>query len=101
MEFSASAESALLSSWMNGKMVKNQKKRPYIYFGDIIGNAYAIDAQTGELIWKIKADDHPNSTRTATSQNLKKLLFSDFRLRSCSAFNDDYECCTFRGDFSC
>ena len=33
--------------------------RPLAFFGDIIANLYAVDARSGELVWKIKADDHP------------------------------------------
>src|SRR5689334_7447509 len=29
------------------------------FFGDIRGNAYALDASTGELIWKVATDNHP------------------------------------------
>src|SRR5437773_6433061 len=29
------------------------------YFGDLKGNVYAIDAATGEQVWKTSADSHP------------------------------------------
>ena len=32
--------------------------RTMAMFGDIRANAYAVDAQTGELVWKTKVDDH-------------------------------------------
>jgi len=38
---------------------------PTAYFGDIIANLYAIDAETGELIWQTSADDHHSATLTA------------------------------------
>ena len=96
--FSASAEvrtGIIMDEWKNGE---KPKKRPYIYFGDILANEYALDAQTGELIWKIKTDDHPNATRTATSAKFEDILFVPVSgLEVIPAFNNDYECCTFRG----
>ena len=73
--FTASGEvrtGIIMDQWENGK---KPNKRPYIYFGDILANEYALDAQTGELIWKIKSDDHPNATRTATSAKFEDILF--------------------------
>jgi polyvinyl alcohol dehydrogenase (cytochrome) len=29
------------------------------FFGDVHGSAYAVNATTGALIWKMKVDDHP------------------------------------------
>ena len=96
--FSASGEvrtGIIMDQWENGK---KPNKRPYIYFGDILANEYALDAQTGELIWKIKSDDHPNATRTATSAKFEDILFIPISgLEVIPAFDDAYECCTFRG----
>ena len=96
--FSASGEvrtGIIMDQWKNGK---EPNKRPYIYFGDILANEYALDAQTGELIWKIKSDDHPNATRTATSAKFEDILFIPISgLEVIPAFDDAYECCTFRG----
>ena len=33
--------------------------RHAIYFGDILSYMYALDAVTGELLWKVKVEDHP------------------------------------------
>ena len=96
--FTASGEvrtGIIMDQWENGK---KPNKRPYIYFGDILANEYALDAQTGELIWKIKSDDHPNATRTATSAKYEDILFIPISgLEVIPAFDDKYECCTFRG----
>ena len=96
--FSASGEvrtGIIMDQWENGE---KPNKRPYIYFGDILANEYALDAQTGELVWKIKSDDHPNATRTATSAKFEDILFIPISgLEVIPAFDDAYECCTFRG----
>ncbi len=96
--FSASAEvrtGIIMDEWREGE---KPNKRPYIYFGDILANEYALDAQTGELIWKIKTDDHPNATRTATSAIFENILLVPISgLEVIAAFDDKYECCTLRG----
>lgn len=96
--FTASGEvrtAIIMDEWENGSI---PSKRPYLYFGDIIGNAYAIDAQNGELIWKIKANNHPNSTLTAAPAIFEDKLFIPISgLEVVAAFDDKYECCTFRG----
>ncbi len=35
-----------------------------VFFGDQKANAYAVDSVTGQLVWKRKADDHPNAAIT-------------------------------------
>ena len=34
------------------------------YFGDMTANAYAIDANSGELIWRVELDAHPGAAIT-------------------------------------
>ena len=96
--FAASGEvrtGIVMDEWEKGK---NPDKRPYIYFGDILANTYALDAQTGELIWKIKVDDHSNATQTGTPARFENILFIPISgLEVIPAFNVEYECCTFRG----
>ena len=50
----------------NDWSVGSEDQVPILYFGDIIANAYAINAATGELIWKTKVDDHDNATVTGS-----------------------------------
>lgn len=69
-----------------------------LYFGDFNANVYAVDASSGELIWKKSVKDHPAGTITGS------LTLHDGRLyvpmsstEVISAMNGDYGCCTFRG----
>ena len=39
---------------------------PTAFFGDILARLYAVNALTGELVWSIKVDDHPDATITGT-----------------------------------
>ena len=36
------------------------------YFGDIRANVYAVNAETGELLWKVNADPHPLAVVTGS-----------------------------------
>ncbi len=60
--FRASAEvrtAIQMDGWAPGAAAP---ERPLLYFGDLMARVYAVDALTGELVWKTKVDDHPNAT---------------------------------------
>ncbi|MFN3231768.1 MAG: PQQ-binding-like beta-propeller repeat protein [Alphaproteobacteria bacterium] len=68
------------------------------YFGDILGNVYAINAVTGELVWRDRADPHPNTTITGTPSLHKGRLFVTVSaLETGPPIDPAYECCKFRG----
>lgn len=69
---------------------------PSIYFGDITANAYAVNAVTGELRWKIKLDDHPGARISGSVVKHNNRLYIPI-----SAGQDPtLSCCTFRGSVS-
>ncbi len=71
---------------------------PMIFFGDVIGNVYGINATTGKEIWRTRADDHPNATITGTPSLNKNLLYVPVSSLEVSlAVDPSYACCTFRG----
>jgi polyvinyl alcohol dehydrogenase (cytochrome) len=71
---------------------------PAIYFSDSGGNVYALNASSGELIWKIHPVDHFATLATAAPQVYKGVVYQAF-----SSFEEalgpdpNFECCTFRG----
>jgi polyvinyl alcohol dehydrogenase (cytochrome) len=68
------------------------------YFGDFLGTVYAVDTFTGKEVWKIRPDDHPNATITATPTLYEdRLYISVSALEVVNAVNPAYECCSFRG----
>lgn len=72
--------------------------RPLLYFGDLMARVYAVDAVTGELVWKRKVDDHPNATVTAAPVlHAGRLYVPVSSLEVSSAGDPKYACCTFRG----
>jgi polyvinyl alcohol dehydrogenase (cytochrome) len=69
-----------------------------LYFGDVLGRAYALDAKTGRELWRRKLDDHPNATITGSPTLGGGSLFVPVSsLEVTSAADPDYACCTFRG----
>ena len=72
--------------------------KPMIFFGDVIGNVYGLNAKTGEEIWRTRADDHPNATITGTPSLNEHLLYVPVSSLEVSLpINPNYACCTFRG----
>ncbi len=78
---------------------KNDKNAaPLLYFGDFLGNVYALHARSGELAWTTRPDNHQNATITAAPSLFEgRLYVSVSSLEVTSAASPDYACCTFRG----
>jgi polyvinyl alcohol dehydrogenase (cytochrome) len=96
--FSAAAEvrTGIVLSLSEAPISKDNP--PLAYFGDIIARFYAVNALTGELVWSLKADDHPSATLTATPAFHEGTLFVPVSsLEVIPAADPGYECCTFRG----
>ncbi|WP_321390337.1 PQQ-binding-like beta-propeller repeat protein [Emcibacter sp.] len=71
---------------------------PLAYFGDILANAYAVNALTGKEVWRIKADDHTSATLTGTAALHDNILYIPVSsLEVTAAADPAYECCSFRG----
>lgn len=69
-----------------------------LYFGDFNANIYAINAKSGELVWKTPVKDHPAGTITGSLTLYDgKLYVPMSSTEVVSAMNGDYGCCTFRG----
>jgi polyvinyl alcohol dehydrogenase (cytochrome) len=69
-----------------------------IYFGDERANAYAVDALTGRLLWKVHVGDHITAILTGAPQLHDSILYvpvSSFE--EVVASSPAYECCSFRG----
>ena len=71
---------------------------PLLYFGDLVGNIYAVNAVTGELVWRDRPDDHPSLTLTAAPALYNGRLYVPMSaLEVTAAADPNYACCTFRG----
>lgn len=69
-----------------------------LFFGDFFGRAYALDAATGERVWRTEVDSHRAATITGSPVLHEGRLYvpvSSFEV-ALPAF-PFYGCCTFRG----
>ena len=77
---------------------QTDKLEPLLYFGDLVGNVYAISAVTGQLAWRDRPDDHPSLTLTASPALHDGRLYVPLSaLEVTAAADPNYACCTFRG----
>ena len=68
------------------------------FFGDVRGNVYAIDASTGQQIWKVPVDPHQLSRVTAGTTLYKGRLYIPVAsLEEPESSSANYLCCEFRG----
>jgi polyvinyl alcohol dehydrogenase (cytochrome) len=95
--YAAGAEvrtAVVLSSWRSG----DRTAQPRVFFGDLVGNVYALDAVTGAEIWRVRADPHPSTTITGAPVLVDtRVLVPVSSLEEASSADPRYECCTFRG----
>ncbi len=74
------------------------RNRYAAYFGDMKASAYAVDADTGELIWKVRVEDHPTARITGAPKLFEGRLYVPVASSEEGAGgNPKYPCCTFRG----
>lgn len=73
-----------------------------VFFVDILANAYAVNAQTGEPLWVRKTESHPavRGTGSVTLHEGRLYVPMTGVTEENTAANPDYSCCTFRGSLS-
>ena len=72
--------------------------RYLLYFGDIRANVYAVNAETGGLVWRERLDTHPIARVTGAPKLAAGRLYVPLSsLEESGAGNPSYPCCTFRG----
>jgi polyvinyl alcohol dehydrogenase (cytochrome) len=78
-------------------VVVGPDKRAYV--GDLDANLYALDTETGKLIWQKKADDQPFARITGTPKLYNGRLYVPIASQEENAgANPIYPCCKFRGN---
>jgi polyvinyl alcohol dehydrogenase (cytochrome) len=66
-------------------------------FGDDKGAVYALDAQSGALLWKTQVESHPLARIEGSTLHLARLYVAVGSSEPESARDPGYACCTFRG----
>jgi polyvinyl alcohol dehydrogenase (cytochrome) len=79
--------------------VKGQSSARYAaYFGDGRANVYAVNAETGELLWMVQADDLPSARITAAPTLYAGRLYVPISGgEEAISIDPHYPCCRFRG----
>ena len=97
--WSYQASSEVRTGIVLGRLAADEgKPKVAAFFGDLLGHVYAVNASTGEGLWRQRADDHPNATITGTpSLHGGALYVPVSSLEVNLAVDPHYECCTFRG----
>jgi polyvinyl alcohol dehydrogenase (cytochrome) len=81
-----------------GALPVGSKAKHAVYFGDERANVYAVDAETGKELWKIKLDDHPVARITGSPVLHRDRLYVPISsVEEAISRPDKYECCKFRG----
>ena len=97
VHWSFQAQAGLRSTPMLGA-IKRGSNQYAAFFGDIRGNAYAVDASTGKLLWKTRIDPHPLARITAgvtVYEGRVYVAVASLEEPESASFN--YRCCTIRG----
>lgn len=72
--------------------------RTAAFFGDEKGVAYALDADTGRLLWKTQVDEHPLARITGSPTFYGDTLYVPVSsMEEGTEWDRSYPCCTFRG----
>jgi polyvinyl alcohol dehydrogenase (cytochrome) len=73
-------------------------KTPAVFFSEIGGTMHAVNAKSGETLWKVAVADHFATMATATPRYYKGVIYQPFSSFEESIGADPkYACCTFRG----
>jgi polyvinyl alcohol dehydrogenase (cytochrome) len=95
-------------SFQNGSIVRNSPMvgavtgqgatRWAVFFGDGHANVFALDAQTGRQLWKVRVDDHVVARITASVRYHEGRVYVPISgSEEFTAGHKDYPCCTARG----
>jgi polyvinyl alcohol dehydrogenase (cytochrome) len=72
--------------------------RAVAYFGDLRANAYALDASSGKMLWKVHVDEHSSARITGGTKVFDGRVYVPVASGEEGAgVNPNYACCTFRG----
>jgi polyvinyl alcohol dehydrogenase (cytochrome) len=89
---------AVVRSGVTVGVSKPGSPRLTAYFGDIRGNAYALDATNGELLWKTLVDSQPLARITGNPRLYQGRLYVPVAsLEEDESRSPLHVCCTFRG----
>lgn len=96
--WSFKADSGIRSAPSVAALGSGNAARHVVYFGDLKANVYALDAATGELIWKKTTDAHRFARVTGSVTVYDGRVYVPLSsIEEGPGAQPNYECCTFRG----
>jgi polyvinyl alcohol dehydrogenase (cytochrome) len=96
--WSFKAEAPVKGAITVGPLGAGDPARLAAFFADMTANVYAVDAMTGEPIWKVLGDPHPVAQIRGSPKLLDGKLYVPISSGEENASADPaYPCCTFRG----
>jgi len=82
----------------SGVAIVGGPNRTLAVFGDLSGHLRALDANTGQPVWQVEADEHPATMVTSTpAVHNGRLYFGVSSYEESRSLARDYVCCNFRG----
>jgi polyvinyl alcohol dehydrogenase (cytochrome) len=96
-----SAGAPVRASVSIGPLPAGSKAKFAAYFGDERATVHAVDAETGQTLWKRKLDNHPVARITGSPVLHRNRLYVPVSsIEEAIARGDKYECCKFRGSMA-
>lgn len=91
-------ETATRSAVNIAPLPRGSKARMAAFFGDDAANYYAVDADSGRLLWKVRVSPHPLARVTGSAKVYRNVVYVPVSaLELVAAADRNYECCTFSG----
>ncbi len=86
------------SSVRSGLVLGERDGKPALFFGDALSSAYAVDAKTGQLLWKTSLSLYPTSVITGSpAYHQGKLYVPVSSYEIAAAGMPNYPCCHSHG----
>jgi polyvinyl alcohol dehydrogenase (cytochrome) len=96
--FTFDADSSVRTAMVVAIMPAVAAHRRAVIFGDDAAHVYALDAASGELLWKVKVDVHPVARISGAPKVLGTRIYVPISsLEELAATDPKYPCCTFAG----
>ena len=96
--WNVNAGAGLRSAISVGPLPAGAKAKFAVYFGDQKSNIHALDADTGETLWKTKIEDHLMSRITGSPVLYRDRLYVPVSsIEEVTGRDAKYGCCKFRG----
>jgi len=96
-------QTGVRSAFSVGPVALGPEEQGYaVYFQDLRGSVYAVNARTGEEIWVTRVEDHPGVRGTGSVTLFEGYLYVPTAgvVEETNATGPQYPCCTFRGSIT-